>query len=488
MPIDTELHVAAGTLEQAVRRSDVDAIAIPVRRTAEEPQADLSVFDDATRGEIFRLIEHGDVRDTAAQVFVVPADLGSGLVRLLLVGVGDGSPAELRAAGAELARRASGRTTLVTSVAEQADRAGAQAFAEGVLLASYTFTRASTPPSEPLRVHAFADAAGIAAGILVARATALARDLTNTPSSEKTPAWLAEQARGIADEHGLAVRVWDADALRRDGFGGILGVGMGSVHPPRLVELTYEPDAPDGHVVLVGKGITYDSGGLSLKPAAGMQTMKTDMAGGATVLAVLGALARLGVRHKVTGLVAIAENMPSGSALRPSDVITHYGGRTVEVLNTDAEGRLVLADALAYADARLDADVVVDIATLTGAAKIALGLSTAAVYCADDTLAGQLADAARTSGEEVWRMPLVDEYRAALDSPIADLSNVATSPVNGPAGSIEAALFLREFVGAQPWIHLDVAGPARSGADRAELTKGATGYGTRLLLAWLAAR
>jgi leucyl aminopeptidase len=208
------------------------------------------------------------------------------------------------------------------------------------------------------------------------------------------------------------------------------------------------------------------------------------MAGGAAVIAVMSALPRLGVRSRVTGLVAAAENMPSGSALRPGDVITHFGGRTVEVLNTDAEGRLVLADALAYADAVLQPDVMVDIATLTGAARVALGTRTAALYASDERLARDLLAAARVSGDALWRMPLVDEYRDALDSPVADLANIPHGS-RARAGSIDAALFLREFTGGRPWAHLDIAGAARSAADEGENTKGGTGYGTRLLLAWL---
>ena len=204
---------------------------------------------------------------------------------------------------------------------------------------------------------------------------ALARDLTNTPSAVKDPAWLAAQAEQAAAAAGLACRIWDEDELAADGFGGLLAVGSGSARPPRLIELSYRPDGAQAHIVLVGKGITFDSGGLSLKPNDGMKLMKTDMAGGAVVIAVLSALAELGVTARVTGLIAAAENLPSGSAYRPGDVITHYGGRTVEVLNTDAEGRLVLADALAYADAVLEPDAIVDIATLTGAARVALGTS-----------------------------------------------------------------------------------------------------------------
>jgi leucyl aminopeptidase len=263
------------------------------------------------------------------------------------------------------------------------------------------------------------------------------------------------------------------------------------VNPPRLIELSYTPDpatAVAGHVVLIGKGITFDSGGLSLKPNAGMLAMKTDMAAGGAVIATMSALRDLGVRVRVTGLVPAAENLPSGSAQRPSDVITQYGGTTVEVLNTDAEGRLVLADALAYADAELEPDVVVDLATLTGAISTGLGKRHAGLFCADDRLTAALTAAGADSGEAVWPMPFVDDYRAALDSSVADLANVAVDGGKGfSGGSIVAALFLREFAGRRRWAHLDIAGVGRAEADEHEVTKGPTGYGVRLLLHWLAA-
>ncbi len=318
--------------------------------------------------------------------------------------------------------------------------------------------------------------------VTTARATALARDLVNTPSREKTPDWLAEQARvALAD---LTVAVRDETALRADGFGGIVGVGQGSARPPRFIEATYDGGG-SRHVVLVGKGITFDTGGLSLKPNDGMLAMKTDMGGAAAVLGALRAVADLGLPIKVTALVGAAENMPSGSAQRPGDVLTQYGGRTVEVLNTDAEGRLVLADALAYADRDLQADVVVDVATLTGAMPIALGRRTAGMFASDDALAAQLEQASVTSGERLWRMPLVEDYRQALDSPVADLRNIGDPKKKLQGGSITAALFLREFTGGRPWAHLDIAGAGRVETDEDELVKGGTGYGVRLLTAWL---
>lgn len=428
--------------------------------------------------------------------------LGPEACAVLFLGVGDASPGALRRAGAALARRLpAGRAALTTAVLDEPDE-GVQAFTEGILLGSYQFTMKSAgpPAKDPGEVRLLlagpaSRAALVERAAAVAGAVALARDLANTPSMIKSPEWLAAEAAAVAAEHGLSSRVWREAELAAGGFGGILAVGSGSIHPPRLIELSYQPpqyrpaaDQParaDRHVVLIGKGITFDSGGLSLKPNDGMKLMKTDMAGGAAVIGAMSALGRLGVRARVTGLVAAAENMPSGTAMRVGDVITHYGGQTVEVLNTDAEGRLVLADALAYADDALAPDLVVDLATLTGAARVALGTSIAALYATDDDLATALLDAGTASGDRLWRMPLAGDYRGGLDSPVADLANMARA--GGRAGSIDAALFLREFTGGRSWAHLDIAGAARATSDDGENTKGATGFGTRLLLRWLAA-
>jgi leucyl aminopeptidase len=438
----------------------------------------------------------GDAGDVAGTVVRVDGTAQ----RLLFLGLGDGSDAEMRKAGAALGRRAHGRRILTLAV-RWAPAGAVRAFAEGLLLGSYRFSLASggepgdgpggDPAARPGEVQLLlaegngaATVAAVDEARAVAEAVALARDLANMPSAQKTPAWLAAEATRVAAASGLSARIWAPDELAAGGFGGVLAVGSGSAQPPRLIELGYQPAAWTEHVVLVGKGITFDSGGLSLKPNDAMKAMKTDMAGGAAVIAAMSALATLGATVRVTGLVAAAENMPSGSAMRPGDIITHYGGRTTEVLNTDAEGRLVLADALAYADAVLQPDVMVDVATLTGAARVALGGVIGAMYATEDSLAEALVTAAADSGEPLWRMPLVDDYQDALESPVADLANVPHG--SGPhAGSIEAALFLREFTGNRPWAHLDIAGAARSTAEEGDRPKGATGFGTRLLLRWL---
>jgi leucyl aminopeptidase len=438
----------------------------------------------------------------AGQSAQVAARVGQRTVRIVFLGVGDRSARALRRAGGELGRMLQPGDRAVSSAVAGQPAVQVQAFAEGVLLGSYRYSEKSAGTEAAAKADKEAGdaseaevrllvtwaasgelAAAIEAANTIATAVALARDLTNTPSVRKSPQWLADVSSQVAAGEGLAVRIWTAQELARSGFGGLTGVGAGSARPPRLIELRYEPPEAKRHVVLVGKGITFDSGGLSLKPNDAMKAMKTDMAGGAAVIAAMSALAKLGIADKVTGLVAAAENMPSGSAYRPGDVLVAFGGRTVEVLNTDAEGRLVLADAIAYADATLEPDQIVDLATLTGAARIALGGSLAALYSTSEELAAALLASGESSGDRLWRMPLVEDYRSVLDSPIADLANVPRDPAG--AGSITAALFLREFAGARPWAHLDIAGAARSGADDGELTAGGTGFGTRLLLRWL---
>jgi leucyl aminopeptidase len=451
--------------------------------------AETAGLDPYLGGPVADVLAAFDATGKAGDITPVAIRAGDKPRRLLLLGLGDESAADMRQAGAALGRRVAPERGMLAAAALGQPAESVRAFAEGLLLGSYRFSLASgaareTGPSTVRLLVPPGDqaAAAVSAARVVAGAAGLARDLANMPSSRKTPAWLAGEAASVAAASGLAVRVREPGELATEGFGGILAVGAGSVQPPCLIELGYHPPGARTHVVLAGKGITFDSGGLSLKPSDGMKAMKTDMAGGAAVIAAMSALAELGATVRVTGLIAAAENMPSGSAMRPGDVITHFGGRTTEVLNTDAEGRLVLADALAYADTVLEPDVVVDLATLTGAARVALGGVLGALYASDDALAGALLAAGRQSGEPLWRMPLVDDYGDALDSPVADLANVPHSS-RPRAGSIEAALFLREFTGGRPWAHLDIAGAARfSDGDQG---KGATGFGTRLLLRWL---
>jgi len=318
-------------------------------------------------------------------------------------------------------------------------------------------------------------------------AVSLARDLVNTPPQAKRPPVFAELARKAVEGLPITVTIFDETKLAADGFGGILGVGQGSSEPPRLVELRYTPTAASDHVVLVGKGITFDTGGISLKPSASMETMKCDMAGAATMLAVITAAARLSVKTEITVLLAVAENMPSGTATRVSDVLTMFNGTTVEVTNTDAEGRLVLSDALAYAATLTPTpSIVIDAATLTGAAVIALGDKITAAIGNDDTLMEELRAAATLAGEPLWPMPLAnDEYGDRLKGTISTLKNAG----GREAGPIFAALFLSRFVSADArWVHLDIAGPAFTTSGYDIYTTGATGNPVRTLITWLLGR
>ncbi|SCL18227.1 leucyl aminopeptidase family protein [Micromonospora inyonensis] len=412
-------------------------------------------------------------------------------VRLLMLGVGDGDETGWRAAGAALVRALAEETSVTVALPADAPPEAVRGLAEGALLASYRFrlTDAGSSPAlaelevavdEPGRYDAALDT-----GRTTARMTCFARDLTNMPSSVKNPEWFADQVAGLAaDLPEVDLRVWQPDELAEAGFGGILAVGGGSAKGPRLVELGWHPAGATTHVVLVGKGITFDTGGISIKPLSGMKLMRKDMAGAAAVVAATLGAAALRLPVRITALAPLAENMVSGSAFRPGDVIHHYGGLTSESTNSDAEGRLVLADALAYAVDRLAPDVLVDLATLTGANSIALGTRTAAMYTENDELAEALVATAAEAGERSWRMPLVGDYVEYLGSDLADFY----SAPNRGAGSVVAALYLREFTGdlRDRWVHFDMSAPAWSSDAKAELAKGATGWGVRGLLRWLA--
>ena len=443
--------------------------------------------------DLFATLEQAAADGRAGEVTTVPVPGAAGpnpdLAVVLLVGVGDGGPADLRKAGAALARRTSDQDAVATSVPAVTGDEGLVAFVEGMVLGSFGFQlRSAGPKRQPVRRvvvcgGSTTDQAVLDRALALAGAGWRSRTLCTVPSNIKNPPWLATQARQVAESAGLAVRVWDERQLERDGFGGLLAVGRASAQPPRLVRLDYRPGrrvrrAP--HVVLVGKGITFDTGGLTIKPGEAMVSMKRDMTGAAVVLAVMAALRDLGCELRVTGLLCLAENAIDGDALRPGDVIRHYGGRTTEVNNTDAEGRLVLADGLAYAVDKLEPDVLVDVATLTGAVKIALGLHIGGLFCTDDVLAGRLLASGAEAGEPLWRLPLSADYEDGLSSRVADAIN---TPAKAPA--ISAALFLQHFTGGLPWAHLDIASVGDAVEDDHEWTAGPTGFGPRLLLRWL---
>jgi leucyl aminopeptidase len=421
----------------------------------------------------------------------------SGTASLAVVGVGSNPDAEsVRNAVGAAVRRLAG-TSSVAIDASTLDPEVATAAVDGAVLGSYAFTRYRSGSEEDLKAPVAAVAVHVAdtvandaeaitrRAVTTATAISTVKDLVNTPASDLYPESFADQAVALLADTGVEVTVWDEEALARDGFGGILGVGAGSSRGPRLVRIDYSPASAERHVAIVGKGITFDTGGLSLKPAGSMVGMKYDMTGAATVLAVVAAAAELDLPIRLTGWLCLAENMPSGTAMRPEDVITIRGGRTVEVLNTDAEGRLVMADGLVAASEETP-DALIDIATLTGAASIALGSRYSGVM-GDAALSTRIVELGDSVGEKLWHMPLPSELRALLNSSVADIANAKIGNRNG--GMLLAGVFLREFVGSVdgapiPWAHIDIAATANNeGSPYGFTGSGPTGVGVRTLLA-----
>jgi len=425
----------------------------------------------------------------AGEIFEIPVSAtDSPTDRIFLVGVGDQSGSALRAAGASVGRKVRGKNLTVYSACAVKE---VKAHAISMSLGAWVWNLKTDKKKEvPQLLIGSKDKKEIEDAAAIAQAMCRARDLVHTPANIKTPAWMGKQAESFAKGTSLKVKVYAGAELKE--FGGLKAVGGSSPKPgPRMIEVSYQPKSSKKsmkvlpHIVLVGKGITFDTGGISLKrPYDTMMAMKSDMAGSAAILATLTALEQLQPNVRVTALMMMAENAISGTAQRPSDVIKHYGGTTVEVINTDAEGRLVLADGLAFADINLDPDYLVDIATLTGAATLGLGRQYAAMYTRDNALAAQLSKAGEASGDRVWHMPLVDDYKDSLGSDIADFNHNA-SKGKYSAGSVTAALFLENFVGTRRWVHLDIAGTARSEVDAGENSKGGTGFGVRLLTEWI---
>jgi leucyl aminopeptidase len=423
---------------------------------------------------------------------------GSDIAARTVIGVGLGEPLKgaSKARRLEVLRRVTGvalrhtpdsaRAVAVALGGSDGDQLAA--CAQGALLGGYRYDRFRSGADEQdgdrtiTLVAPSADRAlktSVDRAVHVAREVLRARDLVNTPPSHLSPEDFATIAVEAAEEAGIGVEVLDESALVEGGYGGITAVGQGSANPPRLVRLTYRPRGAKRHLALVGKGVTFDSGGLSLKPPQAMETMKCDMGGAAATLAATLAIAALKLKVAVTTYLPLVENMPSGTSQRPGDVITAYGGKTIEVLNTDAEGRLILCDALVRAQED-EPDVIVDVATLTGAQMVALGVQVAGVMGNHDATRSAVVDAGTTAGEMLWAMPLPAELRASLDSPIADIKNIG----DRYGGMLTAGLFLKDFVDDdQPWVHLDIAGPAFiEGAARDYSTKGGTGFGVRTLV------
>lgn len=427
------------------------------------------------------------------QTFMVPRGKGSIIVA---VGIGEAklSAAQMRDAAAAFARAASRQTHLATTLADVASgvapAVAAEAVVEGVLLARYRYEQMksakSDKPLEELTLVTTADrikaeTSGAQLGRTMASAGALARDLANAPAKMLTATAMADIAVEVARERGLQVEVFDKADLVKMGCGGILGVNAGSTEPPRMVKLTYKPKGAkakgkSGHLAMVGKGIMYDSGGINLKPAQGMQLfMKMDMSGAAAVLGAMSVLRDLDCPNTVTGFLMCTDNMPSGSATKMGDVLTHRNGKTVEIHNTDAEGRLILADGLALA-AEMKPDAIINIGTLTGAILLALGEKLTGVFSNHDGFAAQVKASAARTDETVWQMPLDHRYRKQIDSSIADLRNMG----DAQPGSITAALYLEEFIDGIPWTHFDICGTMKVDSDDSWRSRGATGVGARL--------
>ncbi|MFK0253092.1 leucyl aminopeptidase [Streptomyces sp. NPDC090445] len=481
-----------------------DALVVGVAKGPKGPVVapGAEAVDNAYDGKLAAVLDALGASGAEGETTKLPAPDGLKVPVVLAVGLGP-VPGDEESYDEEALRRAAGAAARALHGSKKAafalpleDASAVTAVAEGALLGAYAFTAyqggekkgaKNGGPKLPLAEVALLGTkprdkehkAAAERATVVAAEVNTARDLINTPPNDLTPASFASIASATGKEHGMKVQVLDEKALVKGGYGGIMGVGKGSENPPRLVKISYtHPDA-EKHLAFVGKGITYDSGGISLKPAGHNETMKCDMSGAAAVFAAVVAVARLGLAVNVTGWLALAENMPSGSATRPGDVLRMYSGKTVEVLNTDAEGRLVLADALTKASEE-NPDAIVDVATLTGAMVLALGNRTFGVMANDDAFRTSVHEIAEEVGEASWPMPLPADLRKGMDSPTADIANMGERM----GGGLVAGLFLQEFVGdGITWAHLDIAGPAfHEGAPYGYTPKGGTGSAVRTLV------
>ena len=476
-----------------------DAVVINLFEGLKVPSGATAVIDKALGGAISGLIKANDIKGKAGEVHVIHT-LGKLPSRLVLVaGLGkkeDFKLSVVQNAMGDVVRslRQHGCRSAAT-ILHGAGAGGlgaeetAHAIVEGFLLGGYQFKKHRTKTEEE---KAFEELVilerdgsklslinkGISAGQIIAEAVMLARNMVNEPANHMTPSEMASVAREIAEKYGLEVTVMDRAQMEKEKMGALLGVAQGSSQPPKFIILKYEGDrSRKGSAGFIGKGLTFDSGGISLKPQDFMSDMKGDMAGGAAVIAAVGAVARLKLKVNVTAIVPATENLPGGRALKPGDVLKASNGKTIEVVNTDAEGRLILADALSYA-VKKGITPLIDLATLTGACHVALGDLYAGLFSCDQALADQVLEAGREAGEPLWQLPLPDDYKEMNKSDIADVKNSG----GRYGGAITAALFLQEFVGKTPWVHLDIAAPFMSEKTKGMLVKGATGFGVRTLV------
>lgn len=491
------------TSRSGVSEAEVDLVAVPVFG-ADPPELGRGAaeLDSLSGGAIGEFLQATGFKAEKGETLLVPsAVVGEGFAasQIMLVGMGKADSVDtqtIREVCAAVVRRARKAKKIGTTLWDAGrsrvePKAAVRAAAEGAGLGAYRFDRykSSEKKGDDVRPESLillecgvedADAVLRKARGLV-DAVCWARDMVNEPAGGKAPEALAEEVRKKAESVGVSAQIWDRKRLEEERCGGVLGVGKGSVNDPCLVRLEFVPEGKgDGKpLCLVGKGVVFDSGGLSLKSAEGMETMKTDMSGGAAVAAAMVALPQVEARVRVVGFVPLVENMPSGSATKPGDVLRFRNSKTAEVLNTDAEGRLIMADCLALSS-ELEPSAIVDLATLTGACMVALGNKIFGVMANDDRFAESILDAASRAGERAWRLPLPEVYKKQLESEVADVKNIG----GRYGGALFAGLFLQEFVGEGiPWAHLDIAGPARSDSDEFEIPKGGTGVGVRTLLA-----
>lgn len=495
-----EVNVKAGPIQA----QESDLIVVNLFEGVEEPGGATKTVDEALGGRIRQVLQSGDFKGKKGELLLLYPEGSLPAKRVLVVGLGPQEKFNLevvRQVSAKVAQRARdlgvrGYHTVVHGAGQGGLEVAeaAQALVEGAILGLYRFAEYKAEDEgkgqqEELTLVEFDEqrttqiALGAQAGRVIAEATCFARDLINQPPSALTPRILATRAQKMAEEHGLQYRVLDENRMRELGMGALLGVARGSDEPPRFLIVEHNADRQDlPTVVLVGKGITFDSGGLSLKTPEGMQTMKGDMAGAAAVLGALRAAADLGVPLHVVGLVPATENMPSGKAYKVGDILRSMSGKTIEIVNTDAEGRLILADALAYA-AQYKPDAVVDIATLTGACMVALGREAAGLMTEDDDLAQRLTAAGEATGERLWRLPLWEEYRSYIESDVADMRNTGKERWGG---AITAAMLLREFAQGYRWAHLDIAGTSFvEDSKNPYRPAGGSGFGVRLFIQFL---
>jgi leucyl aminopeptidase len=480
-----------------ITQIDADAIVVNLFEGVEKPGGASAAVDRALGGIISNLMAKGEFKGKFGEVGIVHT-LGKLPARVVAIaGLGkqrDFSLDKIRGITGEFCRslRKLNCHRIATilhgaGVGGVEPEASAEAITEGALLGLYNFSRYKKPDYEDIGEMQIVQREesrtsvlelGLRKGKIMAEATCLARDMVNEPANYMTPSRMADVAREMADKHGLALNVFDSKDMEAMGMGALLGVARGSNEPPKLITLTYKGDERSETAVgFLGKGITFDSGGISIKPSEGMGDMKDDMAGGAACIAAVSAIAQLNSKVNVTAVVPATENLPSGSALKPGDILKAMNGKTIEVVSTDAEGRLILADALSYA-VKQGLSPLVDLATLTGACRVALGNGYSGAFTNNQELLNQAIAAADESGEKLWQMPMPEEYKEQNKSEIADVKNTG----NRYGGAITAALFLSEFVDNTPWVHIDIAGTSLSSKESGYLVKGATGVGVRTLV------